>query len=61
MEEGQAGASRDLLLLGVLGSVYVVFALFGMGREPFVWGMVLAAAGVPLYALLRARRQSAAR
>jgi len=60
-KRGQAGASRDLLLLGVLGSVYVVFALFGMGREPFVWGMVLAAAGVPVYALLRARRRSGTR
>jgi APA family basic amino acid/polyamine antiporter len=59
-KRGQARASRDLLLPGILGSAYVVFAFFGMGREPFVWGMVLAAAGVPVYVMLRAGRQAAA-
>jgi APA family basic amino acid/polyamine antiporter len=48
-------ASNDLLVLGVAGSAYVVFAFVGMGREPFLWGLALAAAGVPLYVLLRRR------
>jgi len=60
-KRGQGRPSRDLLVLGILGSAYTVFAFFGMGREPFVWGMVLAAAGVPFYALLRAGRRRATR
>lgn len=56
-KRGQARPSRDLVVLGILGSAYVVFAMFGMGREPFVWGLVLAAVGVPVYALMRARRR----
>jgi hypothetical protein len=35
-----------------------VFAFFGMGREPFLWGLALAAAGVPVYAYLCRRRVS---
>jgi APA family basic amino acid/polyamine antiporter len=57
--KGERTPSRDLLVLGLLGSAYTVFAFVGMGREPFLWGMALAAAGVPAYALMRAR--SAAR
>jgi APA family basic amino acid/polyamine antiporter len=58
-KRGSLGASRDLLVLGVLGSAYTIFALVGMGREPFLWGLALAAAGVPLYALMRAGRSQA--
>jgi APA family basic amino acid/polyamine antiporter len=53
---GERPASRDLLVLGVLGSAYSVFAFFGMGREPFLWGLALAAVGVPVYAYLRRSR-----
>ncbi|MCJ7451889.1 MAG: amino acid permease [Steroidobacteraceae bacterium] len=56
-KRGEARPSRDLMVLGILGSAYVVFALFGMGREPFLWGLALAAVGVPVFAVLRARRQ----
>ncbi len=52
---GGHAVSRDLLVLGLAGSAYTVFAFVGMGREPFLWGLALAAAGVPLYALLRRR------
>jgi APA family basic amino acid/polyamine antiporter len=52
---GERRASNDLLVLGIAGSAYVVFAFVGMGREPFLWGLALAAAGVPLYAWLRHR------
>jgi APA family basic amino acid/polyamine antiporter len=51
--------SRDVLVLGVLGSVYSIFAFIGLGREPFLWSLALAAAGVPLYAWMRARRKRA--
>jgi APA family basic amino acid/polyamine antiporter len=54
-KRGEHAASRDLLVLGLAGSAYSVFAFVGMGREPFLWGLALAAAGVPVYALLRRR------
>jgi basic amino acid/polyamine antiporter, APA family len=49
----------SLLVLGVLGTVYVIFAFIGLGREPFVWSIVLGAVGLPLYALMRNRRDRA--
>jgi APA family basic amino acid/polyamine antiporter len=55
-KRGERPASSDLLVLGVIGSAYTVFAFFGMGREPFLWGLALAAVGVPLFAWLRRRR-----
>ena len=55
-KRGERPASKDLIVLGVLGSAYSVFAFFGMGREPFLWGLALAAAGVPVYAYLRRSR-----
>ena len=53
------GARRipgDLLVLGLLGTAYAIFAFVGLGREPFLWALVLGAAGLPLYFLGRARR-----
>jgi APA family basic amino acid/polyamine antiporter len=55
-KRGERPVSKDLLVLGVLGIAYSVFAFFGMGREPFLWGLALAAAGVPVYAYLRRSR-----
>jgi APA family basic amino acid/polyamine antiporter len=49
-------ASRDLLVLGVLGIAYSIFAFIGLGREPFLWALALAAAGVPVYLWMRRRR-----
>ena len=51
--------TRDLLVLGLLGSAYSVFAMVGMGQEPFLWGVVLGLAGLPVYASLRRRRAAA--
>jgi APA family basic amino acid/polyamine antiporter len=48
--------SRDMLVLGVLGTAYSVFAFIGLGSEPFVWSLALGAAGIPLYALMRSRK-----
>ncbi len=45
--------ARDLLVLGVVGTGYAVFALIGMGSEPFLWALALAAVGVPLYLVMR--------
>jgi APA family basic amino acid/polyamine antiporter len=44
-----------LLVLGVLGTAYSVFAFIGLGREPFLWALVLGAAGLPLYFFVRRR------
>jgi APA family basic amino acid/polyamine antiporter len=44
-----------MLVLGVIGTLYSVFAFIGIGREPFLWSLVLAAAGVPLYLWLKRR------
>ncbi len=53
---GEPPATRDLLILGVLGAAYSVFAFIGMGSEPFMWALALAAAGVPIYLLMRWHR-----
>lgn len=52
---GTSRLPRDLWVLGGLGAGYTVFALFGLGREPFVWGIVLGAAGLPLYYIMARR------
>jgi APA family basic amino acid/polyamine antiporter len=49
----EEAAPRDLRVLGVLGMAYSIFALIGLGREPFLWALVLGAAGWPLYWLQR--------
>ena len=48
---------RDVLVLGVLGTAYSVFALAGLGREPFLWSLALAAAGLPVYIVMRRRER----
>ena len=53
---GERQLPASLFVLGILGSTYVVFAFIGLGREPFVWSLVLGAAGLPLYWLMRNRR-----
>jgi APA family basic amino acid/polyamine antiporter len=52
---GERRVSRDMLVLGIAGSAYTVFALLGMGREPLLWGLALAAVGLPVFAVLRRR------
>jgi APA family basic amino acid/polyamine antiporter len=37
----------------------VIFAFVGLGHEPFQLGLVLAAAGLPLYVFMRIRRPAA--
>ena len=52
--------SRDLVLLGLFGAAYAIFAFVGMGREPFFWALMLAAAGAPIYVLLNRPRPAPA-
>jgi APA family basic amino acid/polyamine antiporter len=58
---GGRTAARGMLGVGLLGAVYVLFAFVGLGREPFQLGLLLAVAGVPLYALMRWRALVASR
>jgi basic amino acid/polyamine antiporter, APA family len=55
-KRGDRALLRDLLMISVIGLVYVVFAFFGLGLEPFLLALGLAAAGLPLYAVMRLRR-----
>jgi APA family basic amino acid/polyamine antiporter len=48
--------ARDLMILGMLGTAYVVFAFIGMGSEPFMWALALAAVGAPIYLLMHRHR-----
>ena len=45
----------------MLGAAYVVFAFIGLGHEPFQLGLLLAAAGLPLYLFMRWRNAAADR
>jgi APA family basic amino acid/polyamine antiporter len=56
VRKGERAAPAQVLVLGLLGTAYTVFAFVGLGHEPFVWSLVLAAAGLPVFWMLRARR-----
>jgi APA family basic amino acid/polyamine antiporter len=46
---------RTALLFGIGGTAFAVYAFIGIGREPFLWALALAAAGVPVYFWMRWR------
>jgi len=46
----------NLLVLGLLGSAYSIFAFVGLGQEPFLWALVLGAIGLPLFWLMQRHR-----
>lgn len=52
-------SSRNLLITGALGMAYALFAFIGVGGEPLLWGLILAAAGLPLYFFKRRSPASA--
>lgn len=56
---GDRAGVRGMLPVAVLGTAYVIFAFVGLGHEPFQLGLVLAAAGLPLYVFMRIRRPAA--
>lgn len=53
---GHVGEFRDLGWISYLGMAYVMFAFYGLGREPFFLGLLLALAGLPLYVWMRQQR-----
>ncbi len=56
---GQRRVPNDLLILGVLGAAYSIFAFIGMGQEPFLWALALAAVGAPIFLAMRLSRAKA--
>jgi APA family basic amino acid/polyamine antiporter len=56
---GEKAGVRGMLGIGLLGAAYTVFAFIGLGHEPFMLGLVLAVAGLPLYLFMRLRRRAA--
>ena len=56
----RAGVSRALLWVGLGGAIYTVFVFFGVGLQPFLLALVLAAAGLPFYLWRRCRGGAAA-
>lgn len=56
---GEKSAVRGMLPIALFGTAYAIFAFVGLGHEPFMLGLVLAAAGLPLYAFMRYRRRAA--
>ena len=57
---GEPPAKRDLIILGGLGAAYAIFAFIGMGSEPFLWALALAAVGAPIYLLMHRHRMKQA-
>ena len=53
---GERRPPASMFVLGVLGTAYSVFAFIGVGREPFLWALVLGAASLPVYACVRRRK-----
>ncbi|MCW8807886.1 MAG: amino acid permease, partial [Rhodanobacter sp.] len=51
------GVGRNVLLVAIIATLYVIFAFIGTGREPFLYALALGAAGLPLYFFLRLRRR----
>lgn len=45
--------SGSPLVTGLLGTAYAILALIGVGGEPLLWGLLLAAAGLPVYLVNR--------
>ena len=52
---GDRSLLRDLLMISIIGIIYVVFAFLGLGLKPFLLALGLAAAGLPLYLVMRLR------
>jgi APA family basic amino acid/polyamine antiporter len=57
---GQRRLPGSVLVLGLLGTAYSIFAFVGLGQEPFLWALVLGAVGLPVFWLVQ-RRRSASR
>ncbi|MGO9989341.1 MAG: amino acid permease [Steroidobacteraceae bacterium] len=53
------GRSAALAIVGVIATVFSLWAIVGAGREAVLWGAVLLVLGVPLYLWVRLTRRGA--
>jgi len=60
LKRSPAGLSPALWLAGAGGVAFAAFAFFGVGKEPFIWALLLSLAGVPIYYWMRRRRGGSA-
>jgi APA family basic amino acid/polyamine antiporter len=60
LRRSPAGLSPALWIAGAGGIAFSAFAFFGVGWEPFIWALLLALAGVPIYFWMRNRRPASA-
>jgi basic amino acid/polyamine antiporter, APA family len=58
---GSRGWPLFSLSVAALAFVYAIWAVVGAGRETIAWGLVLLAAGVPVYALMKRRQPAGSR
>jgi len=55
LRRSPAGLSPALWIAGAGGVAFSAFAFFGVGREAFIWALVLSLIGVPIYFWMRSR------
>ena len=51
--KGALRTSTAFPVIMALAAVYAVWTIYGAGLEPLVWGLLLLAAGIPIFALVR--------
>jgi APA family basic amino acid/polyamine antiporter len=56
---GEMPASRLVWAMAVVAAVYSLWAIWGAGRSPALWGLAFLASALPVYALMRWRERSA--
>lgn len=60
---GKLGEARrgtaGLAIVGVLATLYSLWTIVGAGLEAVLWGLVMLALGLPVYALMRRQRKAA--
>ena len=52
-------SSRGWVAVAVIATLYSVFAIFGAGQEPLIWGFVLMGLGVPVFYMGRQKEFAA--
>jgi APA family basic amino acid/polyamine antiporter len=49
---GRLERTAPLAIAAVLGAVYALWAIYGAGHEPALWGLALLASGLPVYLVM---------
>ncbi|TMJ15650.1 MAG: amino acid permease [Alphaproteobacteria bacterium] len=53
--EGRIGRSRGFALVAAAGMAYALWAFYGAGLEASLWSLLMTAAAIPLYLVMRSR------